>query len=175
MKKFLLLFFCFTCLTAFSQNVGIGTENPSETLDVNGRIAAKGYKNTIYSAAGIFSATLSTAGAWTDIPDMSVTFSLPDATTVISSYNFTGFNNSGSSASFFCLRILIDGVPYAVTARSISSGFVYFNSSGQATSELGAGNHTVKVQYYLSSGIPIVSTPSSFQERSVQVLVFGAI
>lgn len=174
MKKILLLFFCFTCLVAFSQNVGIGTENPTETLDVNGRIAAKGYKNTTYSAAGSSSTTLSTVGAWTDVPDMSVTFTLPVATTAITAYNFTGFNNSSGTAQFFCLRILIDGSPYAVSARSIFDPFMYFSANGQTMLELAAGSHTVKVQYFNSSGIPIVSSPSSLQERSVRVLVFGA-
>jgi hypothetical protein len=175
MKKslFTTLFSCLW-LFALSQNVGIGTENPTETLDVNGRIAAKGYKNTIHSAAGSSSTTLSTVGAWTDIPDMSVTFTLPVATTTITAYNFTGFNNSGGTAQFFCLRILIDGSPYAVSARSIFDPNMYFSANGQTMLELSAGSHTVKVQYFNSSGIPIVSSPSSLQERSVRVLVFGA-
>ena len=157
--------------------MGIDEPNPSEKLDVNGRIVAKGYKNTVYSAGGLSasSITLISNNTWADMPDLSVTFSLEAATTVMSSYTISTIPNPSMGQAFLVTRILIDGTEVnRMVSGFVNGGQGFFNSSGQYVSELAAGDHTIKVQYRTNASLQINPASSDFMNRFLQVLVFGA-
>lgn len=153
-----------------AQNVGIDEPNPSEKLDVNGRIVAKGYKNTVYTAGGINSGAVSIpgSGGWSDFPDLSVTFTLDEATTVMSSYNIS---MSAGGGSFMVTRLMIDDVE---VNRIVYPGGSYFFNNDEYVSELAAGSHTIKVQYRSNGGGTNNPAGTDWQNRFLQVLVFGS-
>lgn len=153
----------------FAQNVGIDEPNPTEKLDVNGRIVAKGFKNTIYEAGGLDASSyaLNESNVWTNFAELTITFTLDEATTVLSFYNIS-MPSSGSD--YLVTRLMIDNTE---VDRSISNS-LYFSNTGQYVTELAAGSHTITVQYRSpSSGL---SSPASsdYQTRFLQVLVFGS-
>lgn len=152
-------------------NVAIGKTTATEELDVNGRIAAKGYKNTILTAEGTSMITMSAVNTWTDVTDLSLTFTLDEPTTVIPSFSMSLQNNSGGYLA--TLRIDIDGTGYSPTLHKFDGG-EFHTLTNQHTAELAAGSHTIKIQYYIFASGPYQNTPNEFQERKLQVLIFGA-
>jgi len=155
-----------------SQDIGIGTSNPSEKLDVNGRISAKGYKFTIHEVGGLNlqSVSLSSIDVWQDFPDLSITFSLDTTTTVMADYSISGPLNN----SYLITKLIIDSIDPNETgvAHSIQGNGTYGTNSGQYVTELGPGNHTIKVKYRTPAFITY-SSGTDWQNRSLQVLVFG--
>ncbi|RED42621.1 hypothetical protein DFQ10_10828 [Winogradskyella eximia] len=174
MIKKILLFaplFFFVCHINTAQNVGIDEPDPSEKLDVNGRVKAKGFKFTTYNVGGfasdapIFSAVNN--NQWHDMPGITRTFSLDEATTVISSYTFSGYTPAGSG--YIIVRLVIDGV----VGNSIISGYTtYSGLHCQQFSELSAGSHTIKVQYRTNS--PFRTEIGDYMANYLQILVFGS-
>jgi hypothetical protein len=140
---YILFNIAFTSLT-FSQ-VGIGTTTPTETLDVNGRIVAKGFQYTLYEAGGINAGLAQIIGdnTWRDFPDLSITFTIDEPTTVLCNYNFAF---AGSGNGYIVTRLLIDNVEVNRTLTTNGS-LVYLNNSDDHFAELVAGTHTIKVQY----------------------------
>ncbi len=164
--------FVFSSLT-YSQ-VGIGTTTPTEALDVNGRIVAKGYQFTLYEAGGINTGFAQIVGnnVWTDFPDLSITFTLSEPTTVICNYNFT-YQTAGSGNFYVVTRLLVNG---AIKDRAIAttSNIPYLNNSDEYIAQLPAGNYTFKVQYrtnVFSNNFNPLS--NDYMNRYMQVLVFG--
>ena len=172
MKKiFFLLLFLAVGLTTFSQNIGIGLNNPSETLDVNGRVAAKGFNFTNHEVVNNNSLTLNGNNAWTDFPGLSLTFSLDTTTAAICNYQITGPSyGSGNSASFLVTRLVIDGTD---VGRVIQGNIAYSINTYQYFTELSSGSHTIKVQYRTPVAINYNSN-TDWQTKRLQVLVFGS-
>lgn len=154
----------------FAQNVGIDEPNPTEKLDVNGRIVAKGFKNTIYEAGGLdaYAYALNGSNAWTNFAELTITFTLDEATTVLSFYNIS--MPSSSDADYLVTRLMIDNTE---VDRSISNS-LYFSNTGQYVTELAAGSHTITVQYRSPSTGISYPFSSDYQTRFLQVLVFGS-
>lgn len=172
-KKTLLLvpIFFIVCHINTAQNVGIDEPDPSEKLDVNGRVKAKGFKYTKYEVGGFatnapnFVATPS--NTWYDMPGITQTFSLDEATTVISSYTFSGYTSGGTG--YLIVRLVIDGVP----SNSVISGVTtYSGLHCQKISELSAGSHTIKVQYRTNSQFR--TQTGDYMSNYLEILVFGA-
>ena len=162
----------FSCLT-YSQ-VGIGTTTPTEALDVNGRIVAKGYQYTLYEAGGLNAGLAQIIGnnVWTDFPDLSITFTLNEPTTVICNYNFS-YQTAGSGTFYVVTRLLVNGTVVDRTIATTSS-IPYLNNSDEYITQLPAGNYTFKVQYrsnVSSSGFN--PQTNDYMNRFMQVLVFG--
>ncbi len=171
LKNGLLIFFTLLILSNLSaQNVGIGEPNPSEKLEVNGRIAAKGYKNSIFTAAGASSITVLEEFDWIDIDGLSVTITLDAPTTVIISSKV--HCRAFSSNSIMATRLFIDGTDYDPTKNTI---FVNIDRTidNEHILELGAGTHTIKTQWKIISGTGWFSDVDANTERKLQVLVFG--
>ena len=162
-------------LSITAQNVGIGEPNPSEKLDVNGRIVAKGYKNTIYTTGGINSSTITlSSGSWNSV--LTQNFSLDVATTVQSSYNFSCHNvDSGNNVREVITRLMIDGVEVDRMTSGGSATWVYFNNSNLYVTELASGSHTIQVQCKANvNGIQNRPATDEKHTRLLQVLVYGS-
>ncbi|MEM9824548.1 MAG: hypothetical protein AAF985_25905 [Bacteroidota bacterium] len=182
MTKQLTLPLVLTFFVAFSmpllsaQNVGIDEPNPSEKLDVNGRIAADGYKNTILlnETGGLIQLTGGTF-AWDAVPGMTLSFDLTEATTVIVYYSIPISTPGPVYPEFIFTRLLIDNLTTAPCKEvAVSGGGNAFTCNGQQILELGAGTHTVSVQYRVTGGLtPLSVCSSGFDLRSLQVLIFG--
>lgn len=161
----------FSCL-AFSQ-VGIGTTTPTETLDVNGRIVAKGFQYTIYEAGGINAGLAQIIGdnTWRDFPDLSITFTIDEPTTVLCNYNFAFASSSGNA--YIVTRLLIDNVEVNRTLTT-NGTLQYINNNDNYFTELVAGTHTIKVQYRSTiSSNNFNPSANDYMNRFIQVLVFG--
>jgi len=160
------------------QNVGIGEPNPSEKLEVNGRVAAKGYKNTILSAEGSTQVGLNASQTWTAVPDLTHTFTLSEPTTVIASYGVTlqlSANPGGIPDA--SLALVIDGDRVAPCLNTVTDAGHKAHFANQHIAELSAGTHTITVEYYFSPAGPYISAPNGSTgnwERKLQVLIFGS-
>lgn len=173
--KLLIAYILFMASISLSaQNVGIDEPNPSEKLDVNGRIVAKGYKNTIYEAGGINAGQVFISQGpmgpnfWQDFPDLSITFTLDTATTVLNSYKISMSSGGGT---FMVTRLVIDNVVVDRTVYSTSSNYFYNNSL--YVSELAAGSHTIKVQFRTNGGGENNPAANDWHNRFLQILVWG--
>lgn len=163
----------FIAVNSFAQ-VGIGTTTPTEALDVNGRIVAKGYQYTLYEAGGLNAGLAQIIGnnVWTDFPDLSITFTLNEPTTVICNYNFS-YQTAGSGTFYVVTRLLVNGTVMDRTIATTSS-IPYLNNSDEYIAQLPAGNYTFKIQYrsnVSSSGFN--PSANDYMNRFMQVLVFG--
>ncbi len=143
-------------------------------------------KTTIYTAGGLQSgkAILNDQNVWTDFPDLSITFVLTDTATVNSSYSIAMANSNfpigGAylpetiTNSHLVTRLLVDGV---VVTRTISGDILFWGNSEDWSMELGAGSHTIKVQYRTPLGGTNYPTgPGSlidWNNRVLQVMVHG--
>lgn len=166
-----------------SGNVGVGTSTPSEKLEVNGRVKAKGYKNTIYSAGGLNVGNTTLSGNnWQDVPSLSVTFTLEEATTIIASYTISTYHSNGNGNNngdgYSVTRIMIDGSEVNRNFMGINDHGewerLYHNHNGQYFTELAAGDHTIKIQYRTNETLTCNPGGSDHQNRFLQVLVFGS-
>lgn len=160
-----------------AQNVGIGEPSPSEKLEVNGRIAAKGYKNTILTVDATSQVSLSAAQVWTAVPDLTQTFTLDEATTVIATFGVVLQlqANQGSNTPEATLALVIDGVRVAPCLNNLLDAGKKIHFSNQYITELSAGTHTISVEYYLFPAGPYLSAPFGGNwERRLQILIFGS-
>ncbi len=171
LKNLLLTFFTLLIVSNLSaQNVGIGEPNPSEKLEVNGRIAAKGYKNSIFTATGASSITVVEEFDWVDVDGLSVTFTLDAPTTVIISSKV--HCRPFSSNLIVATRLLVDGTDFDPTKNSIFSNLDR-TINNELIVELGAGTHTIKTQWKIIFGTGWFSDVDTNTERKLQVLIFG--
>ena len=152
--------------------VGIGTDSPSAKLDVNGVVKANGYDMTVYTAGGptAASATLSSANTWGDFPDLSLTFTLAEPTTVMAHYEIAMQAGGVTGNRHLVTRLDVDGT---VVSRSLTGNEVYWSEDSNWFGELAAGNHTIKVQYRTPGGGTNNPAGSDYQNRILQVLVFA--
>jgi predicted transcriptional regulator len=167
-----------------SGNVGIDEPNPSEKLEVNGRIKAKGYKNTIYQAGGLNAGNVTLSGNnWQDVPSLSKTFTLDEATTVMASYTISTYigetsQNGSSNDGYSVTRMMIDGTEVNRNCMGINDGAqwekIYHNHNGTYFTELAAGTHTIKIQYRTNVEMKCYPEQSDTENRFLQVLVFGS-
>ena len=164
-------------------NVGIGTSSPSEKLEVNGRVKAKGYKNTVYQAGGLNVGNTTLSGNnWQDVPNLSVTFTLEEATTIIASYTISTYHSNGNGNNngdgYSVTRIMIDNTEVNRNFMGINDHGawerLYHNHNGQYFTELAPGEHTVKIQYRTNETLTCNPGGSDHQNRFLQVLVFGS-
>jgi hypothetical protein len=174
---YLLIFFGFPfCLTAQETRVGIGTTDPQEALDVEGRIVAQGYNFSSYYAEASPTSYpgdyISTGSGWNDFPNLSTSFQLMEPTTIMAAYSL-GVGAFGSQSA--CFRFNINGTGYAPYILHITaSGTTQWNTiSNNFFMELPAGNHTVKIEYYTLEWPPMVYYTDEFKQSYLQVLVFG--
>jgi len=172
LNNLLLSFFVLLIVSNLSaQNVGIGEPNPSEKLEVNGRIAAKGYKNSIFTAVGASSINVVEEFDWIDVDDLSVTFTLDEPTTVMISSKVPC--RSYSTILFLGTRLLVDGTEYDPTKNRILNNKDRIIHNDHIL-ELGAGTHTIKVQWrIIAQGSGWFSDVDAFTGRKLQVLIFG--
>ena len=172
-KLIFIFLFIYTGIQA--QEIGIGKTNPSEAVDVNGIINAKGYKYSIYQVGGnnLPYRILSRNNTWQDFPDLSLSFTLDTTTTVMIQYSISGpLGNS----HLITKMIVDDSTPEEMeVGRSIQGNHTYGTNRGQYIAELSKGTHTVKV-IYRTPAPPggIQYTNSDWQTRILQVLAFGA-
>ena len=147
-------------------NVGIGVENPREKLDVDGLVFAKGFKTKIYTAGGVDAPLTTLSGnSFSDVPDLSITFSLSHAATIISHYCV-----SGHGGGHLITRLLIDEVE---VSRVIQGDITYKGNVGQWMTELPAGEHTIKVEFRTSATQTNDPAGTDYNNRVLQVMVLG--
>lgn len=172
LKNGLLIFFTLLFLPNLSaQNVGIGEPNPSEKLEVNGRIAAKGYKNSIFTAVGANTINVLEEFDWIDVDGLSVTFTLDEPTTVMISSKV--HCRSYSLTLLLGTRLLVDGTEYDPTKNRMSNAIDRMIHNDHIL-ELGAGTHTIEVQWrIIIQGTGWFSDVDANAGRKLQVLVFG--
>ena len=152
-------------------NVGIGTTNPTEELEVNGTVKAKAYKTTIYTAGGINSPAVTvptTSGNnWKQFPDLTTTVTLTETATVSSFYSIS-MNGPGG---FLVTRLVVDNNVVTRTSTGLAN---YWGNSERWVMDLGPGSHTIKVEY--RANVAKVNDPvgSDYNQRLLQVLVLGS-
>lgn len=148
-----------------AQKVGIGEPSPSEKLEVNGRIAAKGYKNTILTVDATSTESLSAAQVWTAIPDLTQTFTLDEATTVIATFGVVlQLQVNQGITPEATLALVIDGVRVAPCLNNLLDAGKKIHFANQYITELSAGTHTISLEYYLFPTGPYLSAPTIWKQ-----------
>jgi hypothetical protein len=120
----------------------------------------------MWSVAPLNSTSISTAGVWVDMPDMSLSCTLARQTSLVLSYGVSviaekplhpggDFLNDNQEASglgdFLGARLTVDGVPYRQSGSHVSPLASLERSARQLRGHLvlnmPAGNHTVRLQW----------------------------
>ena len=153
-------------------DVGVGTSNPSEELEVDGTVDAKAFKSTVYTAERTTSFTTdpSNSWQWKDFPDLSITITLTEAATVIMNYSISMLIEN----DWLATRLNVGG---NVRVKTIAGDFgtnprQYSNISESWSETLSAGTHTIKVEYR-TDDIRTMDPGSNFQQAFLQATVFG--
>lgn len=118
----------------------------------------------------------STPFTWTDLPDMLVNVPIPSGERGLLLITFSGVDHCSGTGGFCQVRVLVNGTeaaPGPVIFDSTEDGGTgnvnsyEVNSMQFVAGPLGAGNHTVKVQYSMS---PYSSATFTVISRTLTVL-----
>lgn len=142
-----------------------GIQTPS--LTVTGTATANAYATRLATVTPSNSVTWLSTNSFTST-DLTTSFILSTGTNVDISYVISGVN---STSNFLVTRVLVDGVEVRA-GRSISGNHRYMNNSARFMMAMGAGFHTVLVQYR-SDGDVNVDPSSDFMQRSLVVHAMG--
>lgn len=94
-----------------------------------------------------------TSTAWTDIPSMSITISLPRAAYVLIMVQINGVQMQGGTTLRGGFRLLVDGSQVQQTYHEFNnSGWELRGVNMSEIRSLAAGSHTIKVQWMVSTG-----------------------
>lgn len=152
--------------------VGIGTTTVSQgvQLHVVGTAKASEFLTTLYTAGNKQSLAFPHTDTWTDVADLTQTFSLAQETAVLVYYQIATYC---ASSNYLVTRLIVDGTEQ-VFGRSITGNTQFWSPSNLWIGRLAKGSHTIKVQY--RNSIAAVSNPSGddWENRVLHVLVFGS-
>jgi microcystin-dependent protein len=142
-------------------NVGISSTAPSQSLDVNGKIASTNLRQFV----SFNNAVSTTSTAWVDLPNMTQTVTgsgLP--VTIIVNLNGIWNTDAGPVEHF---QLLVDGTTVANSAIQNDTRSNSVSTQLHWLQTLSPGSHTIKVQWRVSSGTGEVSWASS--QRSILI------
>ena len=141
-----------------------------DSQDVNSVIKTKGINTTVYTAGGPNAADifiLSNSNIWADFYDLSITFNLSVSASVMVHYEIA----MHGSGSHLVTRLVVDG---NIVSRSLTGDSSYWSEDSCWYGELAADSHTIRIQYRTPAGGTSNPSASDWENRILQVLVFGS-
>ena len=138
-------------------NVGIGTNSPSDLLEVSGgNVSIDGFHPVVFMGSSYQTSTITVNNTtWTDLTGARVAFNLNKTTMVRMRAHGSVMGSSGSLTYTHCgFRFVVDGTPYGNTSFGDqlvgvgNTGHPGWSTSWHIEREvsLASGNHTVQVQ-----------------------------
>ena len=145
-------------------NVGIGVNDPSERLEVNGIAQAKAYKSKVYTVRRTTNFTTSNSNVWTQFANLTQTITLTHQATVLINYNISMIGNL-----HLVSRLKVNNT---IVQKAITGNTEYWNNSGNWSQTLAAGTHTIVVEYRTPEAKTL--TPSvDWNEAVLQLTILG--
>lgn len=120
----------------------------SQLLSVPYALHAKNVKSGVYSSIdGAIDFQFNSNNQWHQFADLTTSITLDNASEVLITYNTT--STSSSNGNYLATRLIINGSePYKMfRSTQGANGVQYFNNSASGVVSLGAGIHTISVEY----------------------------
>jgi len=134
--------------------VGVGNTNPQAKLDVSGTIKGGGVLAGIWAAQPVDGCISTSSTSWTDVPGLTVTFSLDRPATIFFTYSINVQPNSSPGSNWLGTRIVLDDTPYYESGshfQPFCSGDCNIQITGNLVRQLSSGSHTAKLQWKVTS------------------------
>lgn len=115
----------------------------------SGRFQDQSLRSSVYSSNGINT----TATSWVDMPNMTLSVTMPKGNYVQISVIINGVQATGGGNIGGYFRLLVDGTQYDLTRHEFNNnGWELRGVTLGRLMYLAAGSHTIKVQWYTTSG-----------------------